>query len=114
MTTRELFERVAAHLLAQGKRSMLYKSCRYRGEDGTRCAVGCLIDDAHYSVAIEDATIASMAVQEAVEGTIGRRLTDPERLMLRDLQALHDADDPVFWPQRLETKRREWFPEAFS
>lgn len=49
-TNQEAFDVAARHLLTQGRRSMNpdSSSCAYRGVDGTKCAVGALIDDADY------------------------------------------------------------------
>lgn len=48
MTNQEIFEKVAKHLLDQGRRSTLATptgdegACAYRGTGGAKCAVGCL------------------------------------------------------------------------
>ena len=45
----EVFDRVARHLLTQRRKSMIERSagpvCAFRGVDGTKCAIGCLIPD---------------------------------------------------------------------
>ena len=49
MTNQEAFDKVKAHLLLQNSRA-LYKNhgCRYKDQDGKKCAVGCLIPDELY------------------------------------------------------------------
>lgn len=51
MEPQEIFDTVAKHLFAQGKRSILNNgvSCAYRGADGLKCAVGALIADEEYT-----------------------------------------------------------------
>ena len=58
MNQQEIFDKVATHLIAQGKQSLCYwrsteLDCAYRGDDGTMCAAGCLIPDDEYSPAFE-------------------------------------------------------------
>lgn len=54
MTNQEIFDTVAKHLFAQGKPALDdYGACVYRGENGMRCAVGCLITDEEYSLDME-------------------------------------------------------------
>jgi hypothetical protein len=51
----EIFDKVATHLITQGKQSLRDdgewedKFCAYRGPDGTMCAAGCLIPDEEYN-----------------------------------------------------------------
>ena len=49
-----IFERVAQHLFQQGQCAMWERDmCAYRGDDGTRCAVGALIADEEYHPEME-------------------------------------------------------------
>ena len=49
MTSQQIFNIVATHLFAQGKKSEDHsKRCVYRGANGTKCAVGVLIPDEVY------------------------------------------------------------------
>ena len=50
LDAQQIFDKVAAHLLAQGKRAavlakqddgMMVDACVYRNQDGLMCAVGC-------------------------------------------------------------------------
>ena len=48
MNIQEIFDTVSVHLLTQNEKSQesdFYRSCLYRGPNGTKCAVGCLIKD---------------------------------------------------------------------
>lgn len=57
MNPQEIFDKVATHLIAQGKQSLDYdgraRGCAYRGDDGTMCAAGCLIPDDEYAPEFE-------------------------------------------------------------
>ena len=91
LTTREeIFSYVEMHLRKQGHRSVeaqRWTHCRYRGEAGTSCAVGCLIADDEYDPDME-------GKGPVVHGRANQLL--PERLnsyihMLEDLQHFHDT-----------------------
>jgi hypothetical protein len=53
MTLQETFDKVCVHLLTQLQKSVFLDSngsmaCAYRGPNGLKCAVGCLIPDELY------------------------------------------------------------------
>lgn len=54
MNRQEIFDKVATHLIAQGKQSLIddgeidEQFCAYRDLNGAMCAAGCLIPDAEY------------------------------------------------------------------
>ena len=107
-----IFNRVAAHLLAQGRPSTSSNGawdCAYRGENGLRCAVGCLIDDAHYSEAIEGYTIWDKSVGQAVKKSLSlRHLPARTADLLGDLQHLHDLTPPEEWRDALKALARQY------
>jgi hypothetical protein len=101
MNNQEIFDKVATHLFAQGERAHVSGSCRYRTEDGLKCAVGCLIPDEMYSDLMEDTSIHSFPDQfPDVYEYLGGEQTI---ILLSDLQSIHD------WPQNWssEDKLRE-------
>lgn len=105
MTAQEIFDTVLAHLRKQGKASTNRSNgCRYRGEGGTSCAVGCLIPDELYDPVIEGLVVEQLMgadsppssyksraqevlpIMARIEGHLGA-----EHLkLLEDLQAAHD------------------------
>ena len=110
---REVFDKVSAHLLAQGRRSAAREggACLYRGPDGLRCAVGCLIDDEHYDPSLEgQATGATPGCEETTRALIESGVTcDREMLeMLEVLQDLHDENDPAEWATDLALLKKRW------
>ena len=56
-----LFDRAVLGVYHQGRKSLLPREdaglgpmCAYRGTHGLKCAIGHLIDDAHYTPALEE------------------------------------------------------------
>ena len=107
-----IFDRVAAHLLAQGRPSLSairLGVCAYRGEGGLRCAVGCLIDDAHYSEALEGYSVQLGDVLRAVKSSLGLQHLAPRTAdLLGDLQHLHDLTPPEEWREGLKGLARQY------
>ena len=107
-----VFNRVAAHLLAQGRPSLSAIRrgvCAYRGEDGLRCAVGCLIDDAHYIEALEGYAVQLGDVLRAVKSSLGLQHLAPRTVdLLGDLQLLHVLTPPEEWREGLKELARQY------
>lgn len=107
LTNQEIFDRVYKHLMTQGKRAIAADgNCRYRGEGGTQCAVGCLIPDAVYTPDIEGCTMSSArngtrkgeVLADALEASgLPRSSWD----LLADLQEVHDSRRPEYWADAL-------------
>ena len=100
----DVLDRVATHMLTQKRRSLLpddadpecpdaMTRCAYRGADGAKCAVGCLIPDELYTRDLEGHGVGSDVVRPVllralnVHGFLLRNI----RPMLRRLQSLHDS-----------------------
>jgi hypothetical protein len=74
MDRQEVFNTVYAHLLRQGVKSYSFTTgvCLYRGHGfdaefrRTSCAIGCLIDDKHYSNLLEGRVVEHPMVIEAL------------------------------------------------
>lgn len=97
MTNQEIFDTVVDHLIKQGKPAMQGsgkdRQCAYRGEEGTKCAVGCLIKDEFYNPLFEGdwagapEVVKALAKSEVVP--IGG--ADDTVNLLCDLQSVHDS-----------------------
>lgn len=49
MNAQEIFDKVVNHLRKQGHRSLSEDGrCLYRGSNGDKCAIGCIISDEDY------------------------------------------------------------------
>ncbi len=96
LTAQMLFDSVAEHLLAQGKKSLRqsrgYEACAYRGHGGLKCAVGAVILDHEYFPGMEGVPVSELVVC----GLLPDRLVPHERL-LRALQNTHDTFEPEDW-----------------
>lgn len=79
------FDVVVKHLFKQGKQSAGDGMCKYRGDAGLMCAVGCRIPDNLYKKGMEG---------EAVSSLVGKTELPPEIVeycgMFNDLQKVHD------------------------
>lgn len=107
MTNQEIFDKVATHLLTQGKRSeTVAGDCAYRGADGTKCAAGVLIADEFYRPEFEGIAITvdrngddlepqAERVRQALFKS-GLKEWDQLRLV-RALQKVHDREEPEDW-----------------
>jgi len=98
VTPQEIFDKVATHLLAQGKkaRNGAGGPCLYRAEDGARCAAGCLIPDELYNASMECKRIRVLSQTYKLPEFI----TDNIRLIVQ-LQDVHDQADPTGWRSEL-------------
>lgn len=128
MNPQEIFETVKNHLLTQGKKAKAastFNTCKYRTQDGLKCAVGCLIPDDKYMpefdgsasigiyttdlntfVEINNGTkqcsnpeIAKSFIS-AIEDTVGE-LTPAKLSLLGQLQNIHDNRNVEEWNQAL-------------
>lgn len=91
------FNKVYKHLIKQGKKSVgEHGSCLYRGQDGTKCAVGCLIPDRLYNKDIEHKSAVFRTVRNVLE-QLGH---DPS--FCQELQMIHDNRGVASWPNELE------------
>lgn len=99
-TKQETFDAVVTHLRQQNARAMdKYEGCAYRGDNGTKCAAGCLIPDDKYSKELEGRSMYSNVCGE-------EKITDAGRLIVElghdidlvyELQLMHDGHDPENW-----------------
>jgi hypothetical protein len=115
-----IFDQVVNHLLTQNAVSWDTNGiCQYRGPNGMKCAVGCLIDDAYYHPDMEDMSIQSairdqhiMASRKLLVDALinsGVDLNDPTTAKLLDhLQQVHDRSSPYNWEMRLKLEAEEF------
>ena len=110
MELQQIFDTVATHLLTQNRKSTsgdaTGQGCHgaYRGDNGTTCAVGCLIPDNMYLITMEGQNIDNDAVWAALCPVIGaNEYVKREKFdLLEDLQSVHDFWAVSEWPDRLE------------
>jgi len=104
MTAQEIFDKVINHLLQQGGPALNYNydddhKCRYRSNNGLKCAVGCLIPDDQYDPLMEGmGVIVTFPSSDPLNNWIAKYY-EPHRHLLGALQSLHDnigMDGPGF------------------
>jgi hypothetical protein len=98
VTNQEIFDKVAKHLLAQGAQALSPQTgaCKYRA-GGLACAVGCLIPDEEYSLALEGLTVKELVGKGLLPPSLG----GVDIGLLTKLQQVHDSCRPSDWPERL-------------
>lgn len=116
-TMQQVFDQVATHLLTQGKQALMASSallkaqmlgiefvaatvCAYRGENGTKCAAGCLISDDEYVQHMEGNSWRELVEQGLVPGHL---LT-----LIARLQSIHDHHFPEEWKDSLERTAKDF------
>ena|SRR5579872_749343 len=112
LTPQSIFDKVCDHLMKQGKKSIYQNtdgfSCAYRGNDDTKCAVGCLIPDELYNKEMEGSTVWTLVHHglhyegaAPINEWIKANLADHQEL-LSELQAIHDGYEPEEWKELLQ------------
>jgi hypothetical protein len=101
----EVFDKVARHLLTQKERATIYDPaqgmdvCRYRADNGMRCAIGCLIPDDYYQIRMEGMTVSSLFTEFPQLLALFDYTVEPS--FLQALQNVHDNNSPNLWKQAL-------------
>jgi hypothetical protein len=100
-TAQQVFDQVAAHLLAQNKHSEMNTAsviqtprCAYRGDGGLMCAAGCLIADEEYNSDNFEMMSWFALVQRAL-------VPNAHVDLICALQRVHDGNSTHEWHQRL-------------
>ena len=107
-TNQETFEIVAKHLITQGKVSLDRTgiACAYRGNGGTKCAIGCLIPDEDYSHLFEGFSIQTYKYA-TFDGAINISTLMQELgydlMLLKSLQGVHDNNPCSDWSDALRS-----------
>lgn len=103
MTMQQMFDVMVSHMKAQGHKAVSNGRCAYRGDDGSKCAVGALIKDEYYSEGIEGLGVGRLALRQGGSWPLGKALSQSlgmdilsrghERTlaMLSDMQDVHDT-----------------------
>jgi len=112
MAKQRMFNKVAKHLLTQKKKSRTRKAntwddrmstlCLYRGKDGLKCAIGCLIPNKLYDKGMEDNSVDELLTKwpklnKLFEINSKRWVLD----FLEELQLIHDQSHPNSWRNKL-------------
>ena len=90
MNMQEIFDKVAQHLLTQPRSTKIvngYPKCMYRGDNGTKCAAGCLIPDDEYKSWMEGSGI--YGIYHKIPSLA--KISGVTLSMIMDLQSIHDT-----------------------
>jgi hypothetical protein len=87
MKAQELFDKVVSFMIKQGKPSYKAGTCMYRGPEGTKCAVGCVLTDHYYRTNMEE-----MGIDNLIKKFILPKFIKNNKDLLRDLQNAHDSN----------------------
>jgi len=86
-------------------------SCNYRTTDGTKCAVGCLIDDSFYDIEFEGNTVldANMRPNKAIVEALQKSLPNwkVDLILIDRLQTIHDRLPVDAWLNNFEILIRQ-------
>lgn len=105
LSNQEVFDKVARHLLIQGKQSLNSGKgdtpiCLYRGPNGLKCAIDCLLSD-DLAEAFDKRQDSTSVVSLSVDGLLPEDLREVDLALLIRLQGLHDDASVLDWPKGL-------------
>ncbi len=102
-TNQEAFNKMVAHLRAQNAKSIQDNHyCLYRGPDGMKCAVGCLIPDSEYSEDFENRSISELKQMDILPDS----LKNTSYPLLQQMQEVHDSWDVSQWENGIDLTAR--------
>lgn len=100
MNKQKVFNQVVIHLITQNERAFGPRgNCVYRGKDGLRCAIGCLIPDDKYN---EDMEGTPLSKKQSVQDAISLKMSSLHLQLLVSLQFIHDHTTPHHWETELK------------
>ena len=110
MNKQEVFDKVAKHLLTQKIKCVDSTGrCVYRGINGLKCAIGCLIPDDVYEPSMEGFVIHHWFGNTSLSGDGPNRKTSIDWMkpaamndLLQSLQLIHDGYTPNEWQKQLK------------
>lgn len=91
-TAQNIFNKVVAHLRQQGCQALNDNNvCVYRGKNGTKCAIGCLIPDDEYLPSFEGQHIFTILDNYSNYNFVATANLISHRILLVSLQVVHDT-----------------------
>src|ERR1700723_4178090 len=98
MDSQEVFDTIVSHLRQQGcvAQDEFSGMCRYRTDDGKKCAVGVLIPDELYSPKMESQTYTQLVNNIDTPQELVVRLSEHGNLLIR-MQKVHDKSTTNQW-----------------
>ncbi|PHS61210.1 MAG: hypothetical protein COB09_18655 [Thalassobium sp.] len=111
-TLQETFNKIAHHMLMQGKRSMDYTGtvCKYRGDMGLKCAIGTLDP---FSLLVETDSVCDEYNLEIL-ARLGYPVNAKAQEVYERLQYVHDEVMPQDWKATLKALAFIWHLEFIN
>jgi hypothetical protein len=97
LTKQETFDKVATHLLTQGRKAMDQTGCVYLAADCSMCAAGCLIPKRRYRKGLEGTACQPDNAPGRLIASLGHDLP-----LVQELQEIHDHAPVYAWPVKLK------------
>jgi hypothetical protein len=93
----KLFNKIVRHIHKQGKPALNGSECAYRGDNGTRCAIGSVLPNKLYKKQMEGKSVNGLLedhpnVLNHFKNVYGITRTDHEISFLKRMQNAHDID----------------------
>lgn len=102
MNPQEIFNTVVNHLRNQNSKALNEEgSCCYRGCDGKKCAIGCLITDEEYSQCFEGVSAQNLLQVQNIPDSLKVKLSNHHKL-LQNLQNIHDSYPVQAWESQFK------------
>lgn len=111
MIAQEIYDKVRKHLLTQNEKAIDPSSghCRYKTNNGLKCAIGCLIVDSTYKIGMEGKNAVSIVSDFCLLYLLPENLShESGHLFLNGLQSIHDSYKCELWESELDAFRIEW------
>lgn len=103
ISLQSIYNKVKKHLLNQNQKSIdADGDCVYRGPEGLKCAVGCLIPDKLYNENFEGKSARTIFEGYYSINIIGYELPKRGLDLIAELQCLHDDFSIEEWASELE------------
>lgn len=121
-TRQEIFNVAYRGLASQGfRQSKVGGSCRYRGDNGDRCAIGWCISDKDYCPTIEGDCPGQIGEFESDFIALAAQISDDDRIFAERLQSTHDCNHSGGTPELMQASLRDFahryhltIPEGFD
>lgn len=111
MTAQEIYNKVSTHLLTQNEKAIDPSSgqCKYRVNNGLKCAIGCLIVDSNYKIEMEGKNAESLILDFCLWYLFPENLPEYRGYsFLSELQRIHDGKECSSWESELDAFRIGW------
>lgn len=90
-----MFDKICKHAKL-GVKSVGMSGCKYRGDNGSKCFAGVLIEDSDYTPELESCTVGILISLRKIPAI------RYQTMFLASMQQIHDQYQPKDWRRQLE------------